>query len=409
MKMNSKSKIEKLYDELPETVRTRLDRTVEVICKTKRSGGRIGVAIGSGPNLHEGVTTLVAELIHKGLVDSVLTSSAVVAHEMAGCLEKVKRVDGLQLGIDESLLPRDGKFEVSLLRPRDLEIIEKEITVDRDLIRNALDLSGDLVIKAAGNVAYPLGLRTEMISLEVSMLSKSTGHFFEEIAGLGADPRTMIGASAQKNVPVLVTVPQLIGGGSVGIEIADSTSMRQRSFMIAKALASCDLIIESALALAQEVHDGPFETYTGHGIWSRWIGNYTYGLKSKAVIRIDLDPNLEIAWEKERESKVVSEAIAAGLPKTKSLGLPFRMEMSGFSRLSKSLPIIGDIGAVWPIISYRSAEELGVKLDFLSFPQETEEGKTMREWIVKEVNILDRDKMYESVREKVSDRWDNSC
>jgi len=32
----------------------------------------------------------------------------------------------------------------------------------------------------------------------------------------------------------------------------------------------------------------------------------------------------------------------------------------------------------------------------------------MREWIVKEVNILDRDKMYEAVREKVDDRWDNS-
>jgi len=408
MKMNSKTKIEKLYDELPEIIRTRLDKTVEVMCKTKRSGGRIGVVMGSGPNLHEGVTTLVAELIHKGLVDSVLTSSAVVAHEMAGCLEKVKRVDGLQLGIDENLLPRDGKFEVSLLRPKDLEIIEKEITVDQDLIRSALDLSGDLVIKAAGNVAYPLGLRTEMISLEISMLGKSTGHFFEEIAGLGADPRTMIGAGAQRNVPVLVTVPQLIGGGSVGIEIADSTSMRRRSFMIAKTLASCDLIIESALALAQEIHDGPFETYTGHGIWSRWIGNYTYSLKNKAVIRIDLDPNLELAWEKERESKVVTEAIAAGLPKTKSLGLPFRMEMSGFSRLSKSLPIIGDIGAIWPIISYRSAEELGVKLDFLSFPQETEEGKMMREWIVKEVNILDRDKMYEAVREKVDDRWDNS-
>jgi len=395
-----KKKIEKIYSELPEIARNRVDKTVDIICKTKKSGGKIGVVTGSGPNLHEGVTTLIAEMIHKGLVDSVFTSSAVIAHEMAGCLEKVKRVDGVQLGMDEDLLPRDGKFEVSLLRQRDLEIIEKEMKIDHDLIQNALNLPGDLVIKAAGNLAYPLGLRTEKISLEVSMLAKATGRFFEEVAGLGADPKTMIGAGAQRGVRVLVTVPQLIGGGSVGIEIADSTSMRRRSYMIAKTLSSCDLIIESALALAQEIHDGPFETYTGHGIWSRWLGVYTYSLKDKSIIRIDLDPNLELAWKKEREAKGVSEAIAQGLPKTKALGIPFRMEMSGFSRLPKSLPIIGDIGVIWPIIAYRISEELGVKLDFLSFPQETEEGKRMREWIVKEVNILDRDKMYEFVGEK---------
>lgn len=352
---------------------------------------------GSGPHLHEGVTTLIAELIHKGIVDSVLTSSAIVAHEMAGCLEKVKRVDGLQLDIDRNLLPRDGKFELSLLRPRDLKIIEKEMTIDRDLMNAISELPGDVVIKAAGNLAYPLGLRTERVSLEVAGLAKSTGRFFEEIAGLGADPRTMIGAGAQENVPVLVTVPQLIGGGSVGTEISDSTPLRRRSLKIAETLASCDLIVESALALAQEIHDGPFETYTGHGIWSRWSGLYTYSLKDKVVVRIDLDPNLELAWRKERESKEVTEAIAKGLPKTKVLGVPFRMEMSGFSRLPHSLPIIGDIGVIWPIISCRTSEELGLQLDFLSFPQETDEGRRMRERIVEEVDILDRDQMYEAV------------
>lgn len=374
-----------------------MDKTVELICKTKKSGGKIGVITGSGPHLHEGVTMLIAELIHKGIVDSVLTSSAIVAHEMAGCLEKVKRVDGLQLDMDRNLLPRDGKFELSLLRPRDLRIIEKEMTIDRDLMQAISELPGDVVIKAAGNLAYPLGLRTERVSLEVAMLAKSTGRFFEEIAGLGADSRTMIGAGAQKNVPVLVTVPQLIGGGSVGTEISDSTPLRRRSLTIAETLASCDLVIESALALAQEVHDGPFETYTGHGIWSCWSGLYTYSLKDKVVVRIDLDPNLELAWRKERESEGVTEAIAKGLPKTKVLGIPFRMEMSGFSRLPHSLPIIGDIGVIWPIISCRASEELGLQLDFLSFPQETDEGKRMRERIVKEVNILDRDQMYEAV------------
>ncbi len=61
------------------------------------SGGKVAVVVGSGPNLHEGVTTLIAELIRLGVVDGVTTSSAVVAHEMAGTLDRVKRVDGSQL------------------------------------------------------------------------------------------------------------------------------------------------------------------------------------------------------------------------------------------------------------------------------------------------------------------------
>jgi deoxyhypusine synthase len=77
--------------------------------------GRIVAVVGSGPNIHEGVTTLIAELIHKGLVDGVSTSSAVVSHEMAGALEKVKRIKGEDLGIDRDLLPIDGRLEVSLL------------------------------------------------------------------------------------------------------------------------------------------------------------------------------------------------------------------------------------------------------------------------------------------------------
>jgi hypothetical protein len=53
--------------------------------------GRVVVVTGSGSNIHEGVTTQVAELIHKGLVDGVITSSAVIAHEMAGALDRVKK------------------------------------------------------------------------------------------------------------------------------------------------------------------------------------------------------------------------------------------------------------------------------------------------------------------------------
>ena len=66
-----------------------LRRAVESIVEAKQNGRKVVVATGSGPNLHEGVTTLIAELMAKGIIDGILTSSAVVAAPsfgMAGCL-----------------------------------------------------------------------------------------------------------------------------------------------------------------------------------------------------------------------------------------------------------------------------------------------------------------------------------
>ncbi|MCD8262949.1 MAG: hypothetical protein LUD02_01355 [Tannerellaceae bacterium] len=77
---------------------------------------------------------------------------------------------------------------------------------------------------------------------------------------------TMIGACAAKGKNYLVTVPQMIGGGKVGMAIGDSVPISGRNMRLAKMLAESDVIIESAVALTQEIHDGPLEYYTGHGI-----------------------------------------------------------------------------------------------------------------------------------------------
>jgi hypothetical protein len=159
---------------------------------------------------------------------------------------------------------------------------------------------------------------------------------------------------------------------------------------VATLLAQADVIIESAVVLTQEIHDGPFETHTGHGMWANWDGFATYSLEGKRFIRIDLDSNLERAWQLERDSGTVAAAIAQGMPKTKLTGIPFRMEMSGFARLPGSLPIIGDIGVIWPLIASAVAEALGIELEFMSYPQHTEAGREMRDWIVENVLPVDR-------------------
>jgi hypothetical protein len=211
------------------------------------------------------------------------------------------------------------------------------------------------------------------------------------VAGWGADPKTIIGAGARKGLPVLVSVPQLIGGGGVGLSIADSTSITERCMRVSEMIASADVIIESAVVLTQEIHDGPYEIYTGHGIWATWDGYRTYSLAGKSLVRMDLDLNLRKAWQAERQDQAVQAAIDQGLPKTKLTGIPFRMEMSGFARLEGSLPVIGDIGVIWPVLACKVAQALEVKLDFVSHPQQTSEGQAMREWIVENVRPVQRD------------------
>jgi len=74
------------------------------------------------------------------------------------------------------------------------------------------------------------------------------------------------------------------------------------------------------------------------------------------------------------------------------------MEMSGFARLEGSLPVIGDIGVIWPVLACKVAAALHIELDFVSHPQQTPEGKAMREWIVEQVKPIQRDLLLQTSR-----------
>jgi len=387
------------YSNLDSRSRRSLDDAVEKIVEARKKGGKIVVATGSGPNIHEGVTTLIAELMDKGIIHGVTTSSAVVGHEMGGALDLVKMCKASALGFEERFMPRGNVFEFTQMPEEQMADLRKEMVLDDDLLARGEEAEGHLVIKAAGNMAYPMGLRNEELAAEILVLCKAYGLPFETVAGWGADRRTMLGMGAEKGFPVLVSIPQLVGSGHIGMAIGESISIFERSKRIASMLESADVIIESAVALTQEIHDGPFECYTGHGIWSWWKGLHTYSLKDKTLIRIDLDENLRKAQDLQKESALIQEAIDKGLPKTKISKIPFRMEMSAFARHEGSIPIIGDIGEVWPVLAWKTASALGVSLDFMSYAQHTDEGKAMREWIVKEVRPVSRRKLLDRAGE----------
>jgi hypothetical protein len=383
-----RAQIEEWFQALNPTTQERINQTVDILTETKEKGGKIAVVTGSGPNVHEGVTTLLAELMRVGVVDGVTTSSAVVAHEMGGVLDRVKRVNGTQLGVDEALLPRGDVFEFTLMDDEQRAIVEQDLELDQALLDAGEKIEGNVIIKAAGNMGYPMGLWIEQMSDRICAEAQEKGLAFEAVAGWYADERTMLGRGARLGLPVLVSIPQLVGGGNVGLAVGDSISITQRARLVADLLASADVIIESAVALTQEIHDGPYEMYTGHGIWAAWQGIPTYTLEKKRLIRIDLDSALDRAWKFERESKTVQQAIDKGLPKTKLMEIPFRMEMSGFARLEGSLPLIGDIGVVWPILASRLEQRLGLDLEFISAPQQTPQGQAMRNWIVEQIRPI---------------------
>ena len=402
--MASPALVEQLYQALPDETKEFLNTAIKKVIEVKKRGGKVAAVIGSGPNLHEGVTTLIAALIHAGLIDGVTTSSAVISHEMGGTLDRVKRFDADILGdkCPENIRCRGNIYELTQLSKEEWARIRSELPLDEDLISVCEKADGKVIIKAAGNMAYPVGYFNETVSSEIMVAAQTLGESFEYVAGLGADPNTMIGAGAIKGVPVLVSVPQLIGGGQVGLCISDSIPVSQRCKKIAKMLSEADVIIESAVALTQEIHDGPFETYTGHGIWAAMNGLPTYSLKDKILIRFDLDENLKRSWDLNKQSELIQKAINEGLPKTKLTKIPFRMEMSAFTRLENSIPVIGDIGELWPIFVDRICNELGVTLDFTSAPQNTDEGKAMREKICDEIKPFSLTKMRNALRDKYS-------
>ncbi len=378
-----------LAGRLTPAARQALGWAVNHWVKVKQAGGKVLVATGSGPHLHEGVTTLLAELVRVELVDAVLTSAAVVGHELAGGLERVKRVDGAALGLAPETLPIDGKREVALLPPGRFEAFARELPLDRELYERMLAAPGASIIKVAGNLAYPSGLWAERLAERCLPAARAAGGAPGGPPGAGRRPPHHAGGRRRRGIPCLVTTPQLVGGGAVGLCLGDSLPLSVRSALLAKALAEADLIVESGVALTQEIHDGPFELHTGHGLWASAAGRPTFSLAAKRLVRIDLDPALAQVWRMERERGAVARAIAEGRPKAAELKVPFRMEMSGFARLAGSLPLTADLGVAWPVLAGGVARRLGVKLEFMCYKQGTPLGEAVREYIVEQVTPLD--------------------
>ncbi|MBQ3446186.1 MAG: deoxyhypusine synthase family protein, partial [Synergistaceae bacterium] len=185
------SQLENFRSSLDERSRSSLAEAVTRIIDAKKHGGRVMVVTGSGPNIHEGVTTLIAELIRVGLVDAVSTSSAVISHEMAGSLDRVFRVDAQALGMDLAKMPRGDVFEFTCMTDDEISALKREMPLDEELLARGESLPHqNEIIKAAGNMAYPMGLRTERLAHEVLALARMYGLPFETVAGWGCDEHT---------------------------------------------------------------------------------------------------------------------------------------------------------------------------------------------------------------------------
>jgi carbamate kinase len=59
------SYIESLFTECAPNVQESIKVAVTAICNAKKKDKNVIVVTGSGPNIHEGITTLIAEMIKK--------------------------------------------------------------------------------------------------------------------------------------------------------------------------------------------------------------------------------------------------------------------------------------------------------------------------------------------------------
>ena len=132
------SQLEYFRSSLDERSQASVASAIQKITEVKKRGGKVMVVTGSGPNIHEGVTTLIAELIRVGIVDAVSTSSAVISHEMAGSLDRVFRVDAAALGMDMEKMPRGDVFEFTCLTKAEIEKLKQEMHWVKDLFAGTL-------------------------------------------------------------------------------------------------------------------------------------------------------------------------------------------------------------------------------------------------------------------------------
>jgi len=357
--------IEEYYRSFSPELQHAVENAAERIIRVKKKGGRVAVHLEGRVNVHEGVTTLVAELMYRGIVDAVLTSAAIVNHEMSGVLERVKQVQWQDLAGHADLIPRNGLFEITLLSPALMEQIGQEVAIDISFYRALLSAPGEVVVRVAGHRAYPGGLRTEVMARDVGAWSRKCGVPFEQVVGYGADSMTMIGAGARLGLPVLVTIPNLAQGGAVGLAVGDSIALSERARRIGQVVDGATLIIESGVESPGNVYGGPFETSSGQGLWTGWQGGWTYSNEGMSLLRINS-----------------ASGERAGVDDG-----PGPDPVPGWT---DGRHLDGDIGKIWPVLAVRVADALGSELAFMSYSRSSPEGEKVRQWIVH--NILPADK-----------------
>ena len=84
--------------------------------------------------------------------------------------------------------------------------IQKEIPEGWDLYDRIAAIPGETIIKAAGNMAWPMGPRTERLAGEVEAIAKEAGLTFERVAGISG--ATILGNG---KVALILDLDQLFG------------------------------------------------------------------------------------------------------------------------------------------------------------------------------------------------------
>ena len=156
-----------------------MHKAAEQIVAVKERGGAVVAVTGMDTNIRAGCQpTLIAELIRKGITDGAHQFGGSRVHEMAGTLDRVEGTRAADHpGLEDScppILPRSGVFETTEMTAAERAAIQAEVDGAGNLDDQIAALTGDVIIKAAGNMAWPMGLRTEVpLAREVESVGRS--------------------------------------------------------------------------------------------------------------------------------------------------------------------------------------------------------------------------------------------
>ena len=210
-----------LHDSLPPSTQEHLQSAIDAIVGARERGGRVVVVTGSGPNIHEGVTTQIAELIRHGRGRWRNHKLGRRRARNGGNARPREADPHAEPGHAARFRRRCCRAAESSrspsLRPSSAWTWRWNSPEDWDDVRSLLGVARQRGDQSGGQHGVADGPAHGAAGAGIRDARQPVRRDVRTVRGLRRRPHDDDrGRRAAQDVPVLVSIPQLVGGGAVG-------------------------------------------------------------------------------------------------------------------------------------------------------------------------------------------------